>query len=182
MSTREPGPGTIEIRVAAMGQLFDVLDPAAHQEKDLSPKIDEYIVESAAEISTGGPFALTVHLDRPGPEDEERLVGEAVRAHFTRRARGLGRTLRRLLRRGLVSLGIGLAFLVAVLVAGQFAGRVMGENGLGILFRESLLILGWVAMWRPLEIFLYDWWPIAGERRLHDRLSRITVRVVPASG
>jgi hypothetical protein len=43
---------------------------------------------------------------------------------------------------------------------------------------ERLLIVGWVAMWRPLEIFLCDWWPIAGERRLHDRLSRISVRVV----
>lgn len=165
-----------------MGQLFDALDPATHQEKDLSPKIDEYIVESAAELSGGAPFALTVHLDQPGSGDEERLVGEAVRAHFTRRARSLGRKLRRLLRRGLVSLGIGLAFLIAVFLAGQFAVRMMGESGLWILFRESLLIVGWVAMWRPLEIFLYDWWPIAGERRLHDRLSRITVRVVPASG
>jgi hypothetical protein len=167
-----------------MGQLFDALDPATHQEKDLSPKIDEYIVESAAELSARGPFALRVHLDQPGDADEERLIGEAVRAHFTRRARNLGRNLRRLLRRGLVSLGIGLAFLVAVVLAGQVAGRVMGESGVGfgILFRESLLIVGWVAMWRPLEIFLYDWWPIAGERRLNDRLSRITVRVVPASG
>jgi len=164
-----------------MGQLFDALDPATHQEKDLSPKIDEYIVESAAELSGRGPLALTVHLDQPGGGDEERLVGEAVRAHFTRRARSLGRKLRRLLRRGLASLGIGLAFLIAVFLVGQFAARVIGSGGLGVLARESLLIVGWVAMWRPLEIFLYDWWPIAGERRLHDRLSRITVRVVPAS-
>lgn len=182
MSTRKPGPETIEIRVPAMGLLFDALDPATHQEKDLNPKIDEYIVESAAELLAGGPFALRVHLEQPGGADEERLVGEAVRAHFTRRARNQGRKLRRLLRRGLVSLGIGLAFLIAVVLAGQLAGRLMGESGLAVLFRESLLIVGWVAMWRPLEIFLYDWWPIAGERRLHDRLSRITVRVVPASG
>ena len=182
MSTRNPGPETIEIRVPVMGQLFDALDPATHQKKDLSPKIDEYIVESAAELPAGGPFTLTVHLDQPVGADEERLVGEAVRAHFTRRARNLGRNLRRLLRRGLVSLGIGVAFLFAVFLAGQLVGRVMEGSGLGILFRESLLIVGWVAMWRPLEIFLYDWWPIAGERRLHDRLSRITVRVVPASG
>jgi hypothetical protein len=33
-------------------------------------------------------------------------------------------------------------------------------------------------MWRPLEIFLYDWWPIVGERRLYERLSRIDVRTV----
>jgi hypothetical protein len=182
LSTREPGPEAIEIRVPAMGQLFDALDPATHQEKDLSPKIDEYIVESAEDLPGSGPFALTVHLDQPAGGDEERLIGEAIRAHFSRRARSLGRKLRRLLRRGLASLGIGLAFLIAVFLAGQFAARMIGPGGLGILFRESLLIVGWVAMWRPLEIFLYDWWPIAGERWLHDRLSRITVRVVPASG
>ena len=46
--------------------------------------------------------------------------------------------------------------------------------------RESLLIGGWVAMWRPLEVFLYDWWPIRAEARLFDRLSAMTVRVVPS--
>lgn len=182
MSTREPGPGAIEIRVPAAEQLFDALDPATHQEKDLSPKIDEYIVESAGDLPGREAFALTVHLDQSRGGDEERLVGEAVRAHFSRRARSLGQKLRRLLRRGLASLGIGLAFMIAVFLVGQLAARMIGEGGLGILFREGLLIVGWVAMWRPLEIFLYDWWPIAGECRLHDRLSRITVRVVPASG
>ena len=28
------------------------------------------------------------------------------------------------------------------------------------------MIGGWVALWRPMEIFLYDWWPIRGEVRL----------------
>jgi hypothetical protein len=46
-----------------------------------------------------------------------------------------------------------------------------------VLFEQGLLIVGWVAMWRPLEIFLYDWWPILGERRIHDDLSRIQVRI-----
>ena len=27
-----------------------------------------------------------------------------------------------------------------------------------------------MAMWRPLEVFLYDWWPIRAEARLFDRL------------
>jgi hypothetical protein len=33
-------------------------------------------------------------------------------------------------------------------------------------------------MWKPLEILLYDWWPILSERRLFDRLSRAQVRIV----
>ena len=62
--------------------------------------------------------------------------------------------------------------------AGWHVGQLMGERPLAALFRESLLIVGWVAMWRPLEIFLYDWWPILGECRLYARLSESTVRIV----
>ena len=32
-------------------------------------------------------------------------------------------------------------------------------------------------MWRPLEVFLYDWWPIQGEVRLRDCLSRMPLRI-----
>jgi hypothetical protein len=42
---------------------------------------------------------------------------------------------------------------------------------------ESFSIGGWVAMWRPIEVFLYDWWPIRAEARLYDRLSAMPVRI-----
>lgn len=40
-----------------------------------------------------------------------------------------------------------------------------------------MLFAGWVALWRPLDFFLYEWWPIAGERRWSDRLSRIEAQI-----
>ena len=48
---------------------------------------------------------------------------------------------------------------------------------MGELLKESVLIGGWVAMWRPIEIFLYDWWPILAEARLYDRLAAMPVRI-----
>ena len=106
------------------------------------------------------------------------MVGDAIRTHFARRALVLRRNLQQLLRRGVFSLCIALAFQGLVLAIAQVTGLVGAETGLASLVRESLLIIGWVAMWRPLEIFLYDWWPITGDQRLHDRLSRIQVRIV----
>jgi hypothetical protein len=53
----------------------------------------------------------------------------------------------------------------------------LSDGGFAALVREGLLIGGWVAMWRPLEVFLYDWWPILGEARLFDRLGRMPVRI-----
>jgi hypothetical protein len=47
---------------------------------------------------------------------------------------------------------------------------------------QSLLILGWVANWRPLEIFLYDWWPIRRRVILLRRLAAMPVEVRAASG
>jgi hypothetical protein len=86
--------------------------------------------------------------------------------------------LRQLLRRGVISLGIGVAFLAVFFMLAELCHQILGEGRLATLFREGLLIVGWVAMWRPLEIFLYDWWPIVGERRLFDGLNNIPVRVV----
>jgi hypothetical protein len=42
-----------------------------------------------------------------------------------------------------------------------------------------LVILGWVANWRPIQIFLYDWQPLVRRRRLLKRLAKATVRLAP---
>ena len=42
---------------------------------------------------------------------------------------------------------------------------------------DALVIGAWVALWRPMEIFLYDWWPIRAEARLYDRLGEMDVRL-----
>ncbi len=176
------GRGVIEVRLREVRQLFDALDPSPFREKDLDPDAEEYIVESVKELPSGAPCALVIHLDQPtGLPDEERAVGDAIRVHFARRAKLLRRDLRRLFRRGLISLAIGVAFLITIFVVVRLIGQVLGETAVAVLSREGLVIVGWVAMWRPLEIFLYDWWPILGERRVRERLSRIEVRVVSGS-
>jgi len=168
----------IEVRLRDVSQLFDALDPSPFREKDLDHHVEEYIVESIRELPSRAPCALLIHLDQPAGLSDQGVVGDAIRVYFARRSRLLRRDLRRLLRRGLISLGIGVAFLAVFFIAAQILSRVMGESGLATLFREGLIIVGWVAMWRPLEIFLYDWWPIVGQRRLFDRLSEIGVRIV----
>ncbi len=179
----EGGRATIELRLREVDQLFDVLDPSPFHEKELDRRAEDYIVESVRELpSRAEPTALVIYVDHD-PEaargdQAQHAVGDAIRAHFARRSRLLWRQLRQLIRRGVISLAIGVAFLAAVFGIAEAVTRLWGESTLATLLHESLLIGGWVAMWRPLEIFLYDWWPIVGERRIHKRLSRIDVRVM----
>jgi hypothetical protein len=58
---------------------------------------------------------------------------------------------------------------------GEALASLFSNEGYATLARESLVIGGWVALWRPAEIFLHDWWPILGEARLFDRLAAMPV-------
>jgi hypothetical protein len=78
---------------------------------------------------------------------------------------------------GRTSLVIGLVALASAIALGDFLAALMKGSRIGEIVRESLTIGGWVSMWRPLEIFLYDWWPIRNEARLSDRLVAMPVRI-----
>jgi hypothetical protein len=168
----------IEVHVSELKRLFNAIDASPFRERDLDPAAEEFIVTWAREAQRDAALALLVHLDRQaGLPDEPALLRAAIREFFTLRAQTTRRRLRQVLRQGRTSLAIGLLFLgvciaVGDLVAGALSGRRLGE-----ILRESLLIGGWVAMWRPLEIFLYDWWPIRDEARLYDRLAGMPVRI-----
>ncbi|MGH7530343.1 MAG: hypothetical protein ACREMN_08185 [Gemmatimonadales bacterium] len=166
----------IEVHVRELGQLFNMIDPSSFHDRDLDPNAEQFIESWAKELPRGAPLALLVHLDRPSGSDDAAVLRDSVRQFFGRSADAARRRLRELFRRGRISLIIALAFMIALselsrLLTGVVPGRF------GDILREGLLIGGWVAMWRPIEVFLYDWWPIRAQARLYDRLAAMPVRI-----
>jgi len=181
VSRNDAQPESIAVHVATVQHLFDSLDPAPFRERDLDPKVEQYIVGWARELPPRRPLALVVHLDQAGPGDEA-LLQRAVREYFQQRAVAERRALRHLLHIGRVSLAIGLVVLAVAMVLGDLLSVLVGRFDYEEIHAHSLLIGGWVALWRPLEIFLYEWWPIRADAKLYDRLSAMPVRVVDSPG
>jgi len=168
----------IEVRVLELRNLFNAIDPAPFNDRDLDPSAEAFIVNWSKDLPRDAPLALLVHLDRPCDLAEAAAVlREAVHRFFAERARSERRRLRELFKRGRISLVIGLAFVAVTVGATTLAQAWFPVTGYGRILDESLLIIGWVAMWRPLEIFLYDWWPIRADSRLYGRLAAMPVRV-----
>jgi hypothetical protein len=166
----------IELRVNDIGQLFQSLDPFPFRERDLDKEAEEYIVSWARELSKDQPIKIIVHLsEREAQSKAASELGEAFARYFGYRANILQRELNELFSIGRCALAVGLTILVACLLLSQVAGRYLAEGPFRRLVEQSLPILGWVANWRPLEIFLYDWWPLARRRDLYRRLSAATV-------
>ena len=166
------------MHVGELRQLFNAIDPSPFQDKDLDPKAEEFIVGWAKDLPRDASLALVVDLDRQaGLPDEAALLRDAIHQFFTQRAQIYRQRLRELFRVGRTSLVIGLLAVAVAIGLGDFLGNLMKGSRIGEILRESLTIGGWVSMWRPLEVFLYDWWPIRNEARLSDRLATMPVRI-----
>lgn len=175
----EMSPGAdnrVEVRLRELAQLFNVMDPSPFIDRDLDAGAEEFIVGWARELPHDRELELVIHLATTPEPDRAAGTEEAVHHYFSSRAEVKGRELRLLLRRGRVSLLIGLAFL-AVCFGLSEAARGFLSGGWSEFTEIGLQIVGWVAMWRPLEIYLYDWWPLRSDQRLLQRLARMSVRL-----
>lgn len=170
----------IELRVEQVAQLFHTLDPFPFRERDLDREAEEFIVGWARELPAGRPISVVIHL--PEFETKTRAAGElseAFRRYFSDRASAVQSEIKELFRIGRRSLWIGISILVACLLAAHLAAGYLIESPFRRLVEESFLILGWVANWRPLEIFLYDWLPLVRKRDLYRRLAAAKLNLKP---
>jgi hypothetical protein len=174
---REGNDTLIEIRLREVRQLFHTLDPAPFREKDLDEAAEQYLLEACREAGTHHSLRLVVHLPKSEAEsDPARTLSDAVHNYFAYREQQLRADTLRLLHYGAVSFVIGVGFLIACLSLRRWIvlhPLIVDQAAIG----EGLLILGWVAMWRPTEALLYDWWPLARRRALLHRLASIPVEV-----
>ena len=168
----------IELRVQELGQLFNSMDPTPFHHKDLDRDAEEFIESWALEYPQNSHFHITVHLGRMPPEEPTGLVTEAIHNYFGYKSELARRSVRLLLLEGRTSLVIGIGFLALCLLGAEVLATFATGTFLKVL-RESLTIGGWVAMWRPMQIFLYEWWPLMRRSRIYRSLSRAQVQVSP---
>ena len=172
-------PNFILLRLRELSQLFNSMDPSPFIERDLDADAEEYIMSWARELPARRPLELVIHLAQTPRPRQLAGVENAVRRYFATREQFKHREFGQLMRRMRLSLIVGLVFLAACLLLGQLIEKADSGSAARIL-TEGLTIVGWVAMWRPLEIALYDWWPLLEDQRRLRRLAQMRVRIVIA--
>ncbi len=178
MKTSHAATHQIEMRIAELSQLFNSMDPTPFHHRDLDTNAERFLESWALEFSQDSHFRIIVHIEKMPQENPAPLVAEAIHNHFEYKSVLAKRKLHLLLLEGHISLLIGLGFLGLCLLGADLLSGFANNTFLKIL-KESLLIGGWVAMWRPMQIFLYEWWPIVRRGRIYRNLGRATVRVTP---
>jgi len=156
--------------------LFHELDPSPLIGRDLDERLESYILATAREFPKKANFILRVDVPQdklPGANEAGDLA-EAIRVYFAYQRDQEWGKLRRVVREGRGALAVGLAFLFVCGAVGVLSERTWSEP-FGSFMKEGLLIIGWVALWRPVEMLLYDWRPIRKECRVLDGLAKMQV-------
>lgn len=178
MKKKSPPEHHLQLRVREIGQLFNSMDPTPFLNKDLDREAEVFIETWAEEHPLKSRLRITIHLEHlPAEIEPSAIMIEAIHNYFDHKASLVRGKLRHLLQEGRISLVIGITFVTLCLIAVDVMGQLCTGAVVGIA-RESLMIVGWVAMWRPLQIFLYDWWPLLRSIRVYQNISHAHIRVV----
>jgi hypothetical protein len=183
----EDGRTCIDLRVRSEKQLFDGRDPSPFRERDLDEDAVDYLVGAAEEIPAHAPLRVVVWIGESShgapreraqgdPELEPAEILDAIRSHFTYERERVTRRLRKLVRHGRTILALGVTLLVVFLASAELLGATR-TGAVWKVVREGLVIMGWVALWRPIELLLYDWWPLVDQRRVMTRIVEAEIEV-----
>jgi hypothetical protein len=163
---------TVSIHVRDQAQLFNSLDPSPFWDRDLDRDAATFIEEEFAEKRHAEAWHLNVHVQE-GEVLAEHLQ-QAVASYYTRLAGSARRELHEQLKLGQLALVGGIVIFLLSMGMRQI---LQSMASLPHILDEGLIILAWLALWRPTEVLVYEWVPLYRKRRLYERLAEIRVAI-----
>lgn len=169
----------IEVELDNPKHLFDRKDPSPIKGRDLNEDVVTYIMHSLREIPHRHSISLKIYFREKtdDPKFSPEQVSEAIRTFFFFEEYNKNMELRLKFKKGFKGLTIGLCFLFLCILFPFFA-KEKSPNLFWLYVQEGLNVLGWVSMWYPINILLYEWWPIKEEIEVFHRAYNMQVEVI----
>ena len=170
---RTGSAATVSIHVHDLAQMFNSLDPSPFWDRDLDRAAAEFIEEEFRDKQAARIWHLNVHVYEGTASSTD--LQTAVENYYGRLASSAQSALREHLWMGQLALFGGVAIFLLSMGARGILEGLLGY--LPQILDEGLIILAWLALWRPAEALIYGWVPFYRNRRLFERLAGIRVSV-----
>jgi hypothetical protein len=165
----------IVISLDSIDQLIEPCPPSPFRKRQLREEAERFLVEHVTALPRQAPAKLLISLPHSEANDERKVV-DAIHADFNFRRIEAEKHLAQTRRFGWRSLVIALLFLAAAMLAVQLMKRYLPPVALVSVVTEGLTVFAWVALWRPGELLLYEWYPFTRDARLFRKLEQCEVR------
>jgi hypothetical protein len=159
--------------VRDLAQLFNSLDPSPFWDRDLDRTAAEFIEDEFRDKQSADVWHLHVYAHEGIASGDE--LQAAVENYYGRLASSARNALREHM--WMTELGLLGGVTIFLLSMGARAILTSALGNLPAILDEGLIILAWLALWRPTEALVYEWVPLHRKRRLFERLAGIRVSV-----
>jgi hypothetical protein len=179
MISRENDRLILTVELENKAALFQERNPDPFHGGPLFATGFDQIYEELIDQSLNQNLEIVIQMPAAAIEDEsENEIRFGLEQRCLHEEATIQRERRALRWEGLKALQNGLVFLVVCLLAAFTLQKTepFGEF-LNFFFEEGLFIVGWVSMWRPVDILLYEWWPMYRSSRMFRRIRTANVRV-----
>jgi hypothetical protein len=167
----------IDVHVQNQQQLFDYRDPAPFRERDLDEDFVKYVLSSLREIPNPKAVKLMISFPRKiADEVKVDVIENAIHTFFEYEVELSRRDMKLNFREGQNALIFALMFLSICVAISNFALKDV-TGWLQLTFKEGLTVIGWVALWKPMNLFLYEWWPVLERMKRFEILVSIPVEI-----
>jgi len=168
----EPLPARISLAISSVDGLLDaagspVIQPHIH------PDASAWILDEAREHPTKAGYLLEVCVPTADLARSEE-VESAIQSFFQSQAQCADREFREVLGKGLASLVRAILVVAGLVILAEFL-QSLGTGRFYELLGESLVIIGWVTLWAPLDLLLFERHRIRRRRNTAQRLSTAKV-------
>ena len=174
MTTPEPAT-QFAIRLNSIDDLFWPFDARPVADRTLSEDARWHLLDEWDRLRDARPSSLTVYAPASDRSDtDENAVRTAIHRSLEKAAGPL-RRVDPLSRQEMVAIRIGILFLFLSIVVSTAIDRV-SENVILEGISQGILVVGWVALWRPAERFIVEVVPHFFNRRRIGEFADIDVR------
>ncbi len=170
---RAGSSAVVNIHIRDLSQLFNSLDPSPFWDRDLDREAAAFIEEEFSEKLSADTWNLHVYAHEGGTSPTD--LQTALENYYGRMTNSAHRALREHLWSSQLTLIGGVAIFLLSMGLRSMLGSLLGR--LPQVFDEGLIILAWLALWRPAEMLLYGWVPLRRKQQLYERLAGIRVSV-----
>ena len=174
---KENGTVLIEIKLSSVIQMFNSFDPAPFYEKELDSAAEQYIVNIVDDFPAKTRFRIIILLPPELVENPDAAkITPAIHNHFRYKTLDADQQYRSRFRFGRSAMLIGLGFL-AIALSARFLISSYSSDLIAQLFADTLLIIGWAAMWEPVTVLLYELWPIIKLKKNYEKISTMDIEI-----
>ncbi len=167
----------ITLHLDNLAQFFAVLEPDPFDPQARYASGLETIASELKPTALIKKVRTTIVLppDQITPDAEARLR-DAVTRYCQYHVQQNHRELISLRWQGLKALQNGLLFLgVCLLLSTLFENAEIFQEWLRRFAGEGFLIAGWVSLWHPIEILLYEWWPLSRQVNIYQSIMNVDI-------